>query len=167
MTKMTRTATRFLGVLCCSWMVANGAFAGGASTQPDGAALDPASADALQKTLQDLQTGSDRDAIANKDPQAQAVNAQVQALAGNSANMDAIYGLSADVFEKIVKDTGGDVNKLQEIMNQAKMNPKAFYEKYFTAQEKAKLHELSGKISNSPTNASSPSTTTQPASVPR
>ncbi len=121
-----------------------------APVRADDSGLDPASTDALQKTVQDLKSSSNRAVLVKQDPQAQAADAQVQALAGNPATSDALYGLSADVFEKIVKETSGDPQKMQEIIAQAKTNPAAFYQRYFGAQDKAKLQDLSRSIATVP-----------------
>jgi hypothetical protein len=141
-------------VLGCAYSFLTGlALADGSSSQTANKALDAASSEALQKTVIDLKNNSNRKALIKVSPDAQRADSQVQSLAGNAANTDAIYSLSSDIFEKIAQASGGDPAKMQEIMNQAKDNPKAFYEKYFGAQEKAKLRQVSGKISSSPTMA--------------
>ena len=97
-----------------------------------------------------LQSDMGRQEAIGKSADAQAADAQVKAIAGNPANTDAIYQLSSEVFSKLVEQTGGDPEKMQAILTQAKDNPKAFYERYFSAQEKTKLQDLSGKISPAP-----------------
>lgn len=118
-------------------------------------ALDPASTEALQKTMNLLQSDAVRQEAITKSPDAQAADAQVKAIGGNQANTEAIYQLSSEVFEQLVQQTGGDPVKMQAIIQQAKDNPKAFYEKYFSAQDKAKLQNLSVKISPAPSPSSS------------
>jgi predicted secreted protein len=117
--------------------------------------LDPASTEALQKIMNLLQSDTGRQDAVQKSPDAQAVDAQVKSLGGNPQNTDAIYQLSSEVFSKILEQTGGDVTKMQAIMRQAQENPKAFYDKYFSTQDKAKVEQIAGKISQSPSTAPS------------
>lgn len=125
------------------------------ATDPDEGALDPASTEALSKT-QNLMTNPDlRNAAISKSPDAQLVDTQVQALGGNAANAESIYGLSSAVFEDIVKKTQGDPVKLQELLKQAKDNPKAFADQ-LSEKNKAALQDIAGKISDSPTTARNP-----------
>jgi len=114
-----------------------------------GSGLDSASSDALQKTMSLLNSDIGRLQATHQSADAQAVDAQVKSLGGNPTNVDAIYGLASDVMNTVVERSGGDVTKMMKILQQAKDNPKGFYERYFSAEEKAKLRQLSKTISNS------------------
>ena len=109
--------------------------------------LDPASAEAVQKTMQLLQSNAERSKEIEKDPEAQLVDRQVKALGGSPQTTEAIYGLSADIFQKLSEKSGGDALKMQEMLKSAKEDPKAFYESVLSDAERAKLHQISTEIS--------------------
>ncbi len=119
------------------------------------ASLDPASAEALLKTQSLLTTPEQRDKAVRQSPDAQLVDSQVHALGGSSANVDDIYGLASDVFDDLVKQTGGDPEKMQALLKQARDDPKGFAER-MSDRNQRRLREISGRISGAPTTAPSP-----------
>ncbi|HMN66940.1 MAG TPA: hypothetical protein PKC28_00215 [Bdellovibrionales bacterium] len=50
--------------------------------------------------------------------------------------------MSKTIRARLDAETGGDEQKLGELMVQARQNPTAFFEKYFTAEEKAKVDAM-------------------------
>jgi hypothetical protein len=121
-----------------------------------GAGMDSASASALQDTMKDLNSPTNREGIIEKDPRAQAADQQLKSVAGgNPATAEAMYGLSGEVFDQIAKDSGGNVEQMNAIMKAAQANPAEFYQKYFNAESKGKVQELSRKISSEPGQAGS------------
>lgn len=72
----------------------------------------------------------------------QQADQKVQALGLNEAQQAEFYAISSEVFQRLAQDADGDTAKMEEIMLSAQSNPKAFYEKYFTAAEKAKIQSL-------------------------
>lgn len=117
--------------------------------------LDSASTEALSKTQKLLTTPNLRDKAIHESAAAQTVDAQVRALAGNEANTEQIYGLSNEIFADLVKETGGDPVKMQEILSRAKDDPKTFYDHLSEKNRKA-LHDTSLEISRQPTTNRAP-----------
>jgi len=79
---------------------------------------------------------------------------KVSALAGTSQNKDEIYGIAAQLMEKIAQETNGDPEKMQLLMLEAQKNPEAFYKKYFNDEQKAKVRGVASKIQANPPAAS-------------
>ena len=111
--------------------------------------LDAPSTAALAKTQALLQTPAEREKVVNETGAAQTVDAEVKAMAGNPANTENIYKLSSDIFADLVKQTNGDPMKMQQILMDAKNDPKAFYE-HLSEKNRNSLHDIAGKISDSP-----------------
>jgi hypothetical protein len=97
-------------------------------------ALDPAVADALNKTQSVITNPSERAKVIQTDPKAKAATQQVSILAGTPENEQKIYSLASDIFGSLVKETGGDVNKMQALIEEASKNPSAFASKFTPAQ---------------------------------
>lgn len=92
------------------------------SAQP----LDPAAADALATTLRMLADPAARGQILATDPNAAAIDRQVQGLAGSSQLAQEVYGLAAEVFADLARSTGGDPRQLSAALDRAKSDPAAF-----------------------------------------
>jgi len=108
--------------------------------------LDPASAEALATTLRMLADPSSRGQIIATDPAAAAVDKQVQSLAG-SALAQEVYGLAAEVFADLARNSGGDPRRMSEVLEQAKSDPAAFAA-MLRPETLQRLRELSTKISD-------------------
>ncbi len=89
-------------------------------------ALDPAAADALAATLRMLADPAARGQILATDPNAAAVDRQVQGLAGSSQLAQEVYGLAAEVFADLARSTGGDPRQLSAALERAKTDPAGF-----------------------------------------
>jgi hypothetical protein len=150
--KLTRlTAT--LGPIALLWTALSGAthsFAAGAVTaaQPS-TGLDPASAKALEQTQALLKNRALREQAIKADPNSRAADIQAHALEGSGVSGEAIYGLSSEIFEDLVKQADGDPIKMQEILQQAQKDPKGFAERMSEKNKKA-IRDLSGKAMVAP-----------------
>jgi hypothetical protein len=111
----------------------------------DSDGLDKASQEALLKTQQMLSDPKLRKDAISKDTKAQEVDAKVQSLAGSSGSADAIYGLSADIMDSLVKESKGDPVIMQKLINEAMKDPAGFAEKW-TPEQKAKLKAIAHDI---------------------
>ena len=69
-------------------------------------------------------------------------------LTGEGKKLDAIYGISASIFEGQVKAGNGNSKDLQSWMLKAQSNPKAFFDG-LSPQQKAAIKQLAGQIENS------------------
>ena len=88
--------------------------------------LDPAAADALATTLRMLADPAARGQILATDPNAAAIDRQVQGMAGSSQLAQEVYGLAAEVFADLARSTGGDPRQLSAALERAKSDPAAF-----------------------------------------
>jgi hypothetical protein len=111
--------------------------------------LDAASTAALGQTQVLLQTPAEREKVVNQTAAAQTADAEAKALAGNPANTEDIYKISSDIFADLVKQANGDPQKMQQMLIDAKNDPKGFYER-LSEKNRRSIHEISGKISDSP-----------------
>jgi len=96
-------------------------------SQGDAASKD--TQDALVQT-QDLLRDSNKrlEAIQNT-PGADKTDKNLQAFTGSSASSDKIYNISADIMGKIVAESAGDAEKMQQMLKDFQSNPEAFYKK--------------------------------------
>ncbi len=99
--------------------------------------LDKASQEALEKTVEVL-----------KDPKKQKDNKKLDSLGLSAAQKKEVYGLSAEIFEQIVKETGGDATKMKKILEDAMKDPESFAKRW-TPEQKAKLKGLSSEVEKS------------------
>jgi hypothetical protein len=88
--------------------------------------LDPAAAEALAGTLRMLADPAARGQILATDPNAAAVDRQVQGMAGSSQLAQEVYGLAAEVFADLARSTGGDPRQLSAALERAKTDPAGF-----------------------------------------
>ncbi len=110
------------------------------------AQLDTHQRQGLDDTKTLLKDKKQRDDFIKTDKKAQEVDAKVDALAGSSKNKEEIYGISAEVMEKLTVETGGDPAKMQKILDEAMKNPEAFYNKYFDDKAKARVRGVATDI---------------------
>ncbi len=109
--------------------------------------LDPASAEALSATLRMLTDPVLRNPEIAKNPQATAIDQQVQALMTSEPLRQEFYTLSAQIFEELTRNSGGDVGKMSEALERAKNDPAGFAA-MLSPQTLQRLRELSIKISD-------------------
>ncbi len=113
---LTRLATTVLAsLLLLAWV-----------TPAKAQALDPASADALATTLRLLADPAARGRIVATDPSAAEIDKQVQGMAGSSALAQEVYGIAAEVFADLARNSGGDTKRMSEALDLAKSDPAGF-----------------------------------------
>lgn len=100
----------------------------------------------LQETQGLLRSKSQREEYFKKDAKAKEMGDKVQSLTGSGAEQEQVYDLAAQVMEKIAKESNGDPAKMQKLLDEAQKNPQAFYDRYFSAEQKAKVREVANKI---------------------
>lgn len=125
-----------------------GALAALAAAGPAAAqALDPASQDALGKTLQILLDPNARVGELAKSSQGTAVDQQVRALAGSGALTQEFYAVAGQVLTELVQNTGGDTQQMLQAVERAKTDPAGFAAMLSPATQQ-RLHDLSVKLSD-------------------
>jgi hypothetical protein len=134
-TRLATAALAALLVVTCS------------ATPTHSQALDPASADALATTLRMLADPALRGKIIASDPTAAEVDRQVQGMAGSSALVQEVYGLAADVFADLTRNSNGDPRAMSEALDRAKSDPAGFAA-MLRPETLERLRELSVKISD-------------------
>lgn len=110
-----------------------------------GQQLDSASNEALEKTQTLLHSKSERQKYIDKNPAAKSADQKIDALTGDSSVKEDMYGASSDIFADLVKQTGGDVNKLNELLEKAMKDPESFYNHLSPAQQQ-QIRDIAGKI---------------------
>jgi len=110
--------------------------------------LDSTSQDALDKTQALMKSHDDRQKYIEANPEAQAADAKIDALTGDQKTKDEIYDTSSDIFSGVVKGTGGDVKKQQELLNQAMNDPEGFFNNLTPAQQQ-QIRDIASKIQKS------------------
>lgn len=101
---------------------------------------------ALRSTQSMLTDPAQRQAEINKTPEGRAAAERLEKLGGTPEVNEQIYYLAADVFQNIVFETGGDVQKMKAILERAQKNPEEFARKLSETQ-KIKLKSISKSIS--------------------
>jgi hypothetical protein len=111
------------------------------------AELDQHQQQGLKDTKEFLKNKDERQKwIDEKGGKAKEVDNKVEALGGSKENKEEIYGIAAEVMEKIALETNGDPEKMQKLLQEAQGNPKAFYEKYFDDKSKARVRGVATDI---------------------
>jgi hypothetical protein len=109
--------------------------------------LDAASAEALAATLRMLQDPSLRAAAVAASAQATAVDRQIQAIAGSPELTQEIYALAAQVMSELTRGAGGDVSRMNDVLDRGKTDPAGFAA-MLSPETLDRLRELSRKISD-------------------
>src|SRR5882762_7823000 len=89
--------------------------------------LDSASTEALSKTQSLMQSHEDRESYFKDHSDAKAADKKIDDLTDDPATKDKLYDTSSDIFAGMVKETGGDVGKQKELLDQAAKDPEAFF----------------------------------------
>lgn len=110
------------------------------------AELDQDQQKGLYDTQNLLKSSSQRQEYFKKDPRAKDMDNRVDALAGSKDSKQNIYELSSDLMEKITTESNGDPGKMQQLLNEAQKNPEAFYNRYFSPEQKVRLKQIADKI---------------------
>jgi hypothetical protein len=110
-------------------------------------ALDPASQDALNKTLQILLDPNARAGELAKSSQGTAVDQQVRSLAGSDALTQELYAVAGQVLTELAQSTGGDAQKMLQAVERAKTDPAGFAAMLSPATQQ-RLRDLSVHLSD-------------------
>jgi hypothetical protein len=86
-----------------------------------------------------------REAIKKGGPAAQQADDQAARLAGASDNLDQMYDIAAKTMPELMKQTNGDPQKMQLLLEKMKRDPASF-ESLMTPEARRQLHELADKI---------------------
>ena len=111
--------------------------------------LDPTAAEALAATLRMLADPTARADVLARDPAAAAIDKQVQGMAGSSALAQEVYGIAAEVFADLARNSGGDPRRMNEALERAKSDPAGFAA-MLRPETLERLRALSTKISDAP-----------------
>jgi hypothetical protein len=109
--------------------------------------LDPASQDALDKTLQILLDPQARSGELAKNSQGAAVDQQVRALAGSDALAQELYAVAGEVLRELAQVSGGDPQKMLQAVERARTDPAGFAAMLSPATLQ-RLRDLSVKVSD-------------------
>lgn len=109
--------------------------------------LDPAAAEALAATLRMLADPAARAGLLATDPAAAAIDKQVQGMAGSPTLVQEVYGIAAEVFADLARNSGGDPKRMNEALDRAKSDPAGFAA-MLRPETLQRLRELSTKISD-------------------
>jgi hypothetical protein len=102
--------------------------------------------DALEKTKALLSNPALRDAfIQEQGGKAKAADKQAAEIAGSEELKEQVYVLSAMIFESLVQQTDGDVDRMNEILQKAAANPGEFAAT-FTPEQREMLREIANKV---------------------
>ena len=107
--------------------------------------LDPASTTALEATVRLLQDPAQRGAAIAGNPQATAVDQQIQSLLATPELQEEFYGLVAAVFSDLLQSSGGDASQLTQTLASVKADPEAFLAK-LSSQTVERLRAFAAKI---------------------
>jgi hypothetical protein len=111
--------------------------------------LDPAAAEALAATLRMLADPAARAGVLATDPAAASIDKQVQGMAGSSALAQEVYGIAAEVFADLARNSGGDPRRMSEALERVKSDPAGFAA-MLRPETLERLRALSTKISDAP-----------------
>lgn len=117
--------------------------------------LDKSSQEALDKTQALLRDPTQRNAAIQGNKDANRNQQGLESLLG-AGNTGGAYDLSAEVFEKLVKECNGDIVCLQMKVEEAQKSPESFAKKYFDANQQARLKQMADQAGGSSGNTRKP-----------
>lgn len=120
------------------------------------AQLDQHQQQGLKDTKRMLTNPSERNAAIKNDKKALETDAKVEALTGSGKNKEEVYDIAAKVMEAITVESKGDPAKMQQMLLEAQSNPQAFYNKFFSEDDKNRVRNLASDIEKKGTKVSSP-----------
>lgn len=108
--------------------------------------LDSVNSEALNKTIELLNTEDQRNDFIKKNQEAQKTDGMVKDLMGDEQNTNQLYQAAAEIFRSLATQQNGDSNNMLEILQKAQQNPEGFYQN-MTAEQKEMVRKL-GEIAN-------------------
>lgn len=115
-------------------------------SSPASAQLDPASNEALRKTQNVLVDKNEREKVKANDASLQKVDKDLESLVGKDGDKEALYKAASKIMNDLAQETNGDADKMQLIMQQAQKDPKGFYEKYLSGENKQMIRGIAEDI---------------------
>jgi|RhiMetdeSRZDD1v2_1073273.scaffolds.fasta_scaffold384516_2 hypothetical protein len=112
----------------------------------DAQSLDPASSAALDAVLRLLQDPTQRKAAIERNPEAAAVDQQLQSMLGSPELQQEFYTLAGDIFADVIRDSGGDIGKMAKALEAGRTDPAGFMAR-LSPQTLERLRALSTKVS--------------------
>jgi len=109
--------------------------------------LDAASSEALAATLRALQDPALRAAAIAGSAQGAAVDQQIQSIAGSPALTQEFYALAAQVMSELARSSGGDVSRMNDVLERGKTDPAGFAA-MLSPETLERLRALSAKIAD-------------------
>ncbi len=109
--------------------------------------MDEVNTEALNKTIELLNSPSQREEAANETEESKKADRMVKDLMGNQDNVDSLYHAAGEIFRKIATDSGGDINQMMKTLQEAQTNPEAFY-KNLTDEQKSMIKQLGEKAND-------------------
>lgn len=100
----------------------------------------------LKDTKEFLVNPKERQKFIDKDAKAKEADQKAESLAGSKENKEEIYGIAAEVMEKLTQEAKGDPQLMQKILQEAQTNPQAFYEKYFDEKSRQRVRGVATDI---------------------
>lgn len=110
------------------------------------AQLDPESNEALRKTQNVLTDQGTRERVKATDASLQKIDKDLENLVGKDGDKEALYQAASKIMSDLAQETNGDADKMQLIMQEAQKNPKAFYEKYISGENKQMIRGIAEDI---------------------
>ena len=105
----------------------------------------PTSDDPLAQTQALLKDQNQRQKVIQGDAKAKQADDNVKNLGLSSASQEELYGLSGDILETMVQNTGGDPEKLNAKVEQYMRDPSSL-KKDLSPEQAKKIHELSEEL---------------------
>jgi hypothetical protein len=109
--------------------------------------LDAASAEALAAVLRLLQDPVARGSAIAANPDAAAMDRNIQAMTGSPALTQEFYELAAQVFTDLVQGSGGDLGRMRQSLADGQRDPAGFAA-FLSPATLQHLRDLSGRVSD-------------------
>ena len=106
---------------------------------------DPIVESALREVQDMMKNSTLRNQEINKTKEGRAAAQKLQGLGGSHETNEEVYGLAAEIFTQMVRDTGGDPDKLKAKVAEAQKDPEAFAASWKSGQQQ-RLKEISRKM---------------------
>lgn len=102
-------------------------------------------AEALEKTVQLLNSSAQRQEVIENSDQAKRSDDMVRKMmGGNEQNVDETYKVAAEIFRGLAKDNNGNLQDIMQAVGQAQQNPEGFY-KTLSPEQQAMIKALGEK----------------------
>ncbi len=109
--------------------------------------VDASSAEALAAVLRLLQDPAARGTAIAGNPEAAAMDRNIQAMTGSPALTQEFYELAAQVFTDLVQGTGGDIGRMRQSVADGQRDPAGFAA-FLSPATLQHLRDLSGRVSD-------------------